>query len=56
MRVTLVSPFDPHGSPDGAHVGGVERVYAELSAGLAARGHDVTLISTTDRPTPRPTT
>ncbi|MBI2077536.1 MAG: glycosyltransferase family 4 protein [Euryarchaeota archaeon] len=56
MRVTLVSPFDPHGAPEGAHVGGVERVYAELSHRLSARGHEVTLVSTTDgsQPDPRP--
>ncbi|HLE47917.1 MAG TPA: glycosyltransferase family 4 protein [Candidatus Thermoplasmatota archaeon] len=50
MRIALVSPFDPHDGPDGAHVGGVERVYAELSQRLANRGHDVTLISTTSAP------
>lgn len=51
MRVTLVSPFDPfpHGVQDGdAHVGGVERVYAELAPRLADRGHDVTVVCSTD--------
>lgn len=50
MRVTLVSPFDPY--PDAAeadaHVGGVERVYAELAPRLADRGHEVTLVCSTD--------
>lgn len=51
MRVTLVSPFDPF--PEAAvdrdaHVGGVERVYAELAPRLADRGHEVTLVCSTD--------
>lgn len=51
MRITLVSPFDPHPPvlPDGAgHVGGVERVFSDVSRTLARRGHDVTLICSTD--------
>jgi glycosyltransferase involved in cell wall biosynthesis len=50
MRITLVSPFDPiPPSVDGrnAHVGGVERVYAELARGLVRRRHEVTLVCST---------
>lgn len=51
MRITLVSPFDPYPRAPGdeeAHVGGVERVYAELAPRLAERGHEVTLVCSTD--------
>lgn len=50
MRLTLVSPFDPSPPPGGGatdRVGGVERVFAEVSRTLAARGHDVTLLCST---------
>ncbi|MHB1261991.1 MAG: glycosyltransferase family 4 protein [Thermoplasmatota archaeon] len=54
MRITLVSPFDPNprpGSPGSERVGGVERVFEQVSRSLARRGHDVTLIcSTKDAP------
>lgn len=54
MKLTLVCPFDPVPAPsstEGAHVGGVERVFAEVSRRLAARDHDVTLLcSTADGP------
>lgn len=57
MRITLVSPFDPNprpGSPGAERVGGVERVFEQVSRRLAQRGHDVTLIcSTRDEPTTR---
>ncbi len=50
MRLTLVSPFDPS-PPAGAvgsdRVGGVERVFAQVSRLLAARGHEVTLLCST---------
>lgn len=49
MRVTLVSPFDPFPDGDGdAHLGGVERVYAEVAPRLADRDHQVTLVTSTD--------
>lgn len=53
MRITLVCPYDP--SPARADtaravVGGVERVFAEVSRRLAGRGHDVTMLCTTDGP------
>jgi glycosyltransferase involved in cell wall biosynthesis len=45
MRIAMVSPFDPFGPRDGhAHVGGVERVLAELSTRLQARGHQLDVI------------
>ncbi len=47
MRITLVTPYDPHPADvaaGSAHVGGVERVFAEVSRRLAAKGHDVTLV------------
>ncbi|MES2154728.1 MAG: glycosyltransferase family 4 protein [bacterium] len=52
MRITFVSAFDPSPPPasdDAAsgHVGGVERVFCEISRKLAHRGHDVTLICST---------
>lgn len=54
MRITLVCPYDPQPAAvqaGNAFVGGVERVFAEVSRRLAARGHDVTLVcSTMDRP------
>lgn len=51
MRVTLVSPFDPlPPQVNGAegHLGGVERVLAEVSTRLASRGHDVTVLCSTE--------
>jgi glycosyltransferase involved in cell wall biosynthesis len=51
LRIALVCPYDPmperatHGQ---AYVGGVERVFAQVSRHLAARGHDVTLLCSTD--------
>ncbi len=51
MHLTLVSPFDPfpeHADGEAAHVGGVERVYAEVARRLADRGHDVHLVCSTD--------
>lgn len=51
MRVTLVSPYDPDPSVSedrGGHVGGVERVFAEVSQDLARRGHEVTVVCSTD--------
>src|SRR5688572_2680289 len=57
MRITLVSPFDPDprpGSPGSERVGGVERVFQQVSRKLAQRGHDVTLVcSTEDEPDTR---
>ncbi|MHB8605426.1 MAG: glycosyltransferase family 4 protein [Thermoplasmatota archaeon] len=54
MHVTLVSPFETRPRTEAtrdAHVGGVERVFDEISRNVAARGHDVTLVcSTTDEP------
>jgi glycosyltransferase involved in cell wall biosynthesis len=50
VRIALVCPFDPFPDPasdGGAHVGGVERVFAEASAALARRGHDVTVVTST---------
>ncbi len=51
MHITLVSPFDPtpRASEDGkAHVGGVERVFANLSSHLDRRGHEVRVVCSTD--------
>lgn len=51
MRVTLVCPYDPspaRADAAAAVVGGVERVFAEVSRQLAERGHEVTLLCTTD--------
>lgn len=51
LRIALVCPFDPQpGAVRGrdAQVGGVERVFAEVARRLAARGHDVTLLCSTD--------
>lgn len=53
MRITLVAPFDPDPGPGPAarangHVGGVERVFAQISHRLARRGHDVTLVCSAD--------
>ena len=53
MRATLVCPFNPyprHTDPRKAHVGGVERVYAEVSKAMARRGHEVTLVCSTRGP------
>jgi glycosyltransferase involved in cell wall biosynthesis len=53
MRLTLVSPFDPTPPPsadDRAHVGGVERVFANLAPRLASRGHEVRVLCSTDGP------
>lgn len=50
MRITLVSPFDPNPPPGvlgQERVGGVERVFDEVSRKLAQRGHDVTLLCST---------
>lgn len=52
MHITLVSPYDPlPNALDGgeAHVGGVERVYAEVAPRLADRGHEITLVCSTDQ-------
>lgn len=51
MRITLVSPYDPDPvevQAGQAVVGGVERVFAEVSRNLAQRGHDVTMLCSTD--------
>jgi glycosyltransferase involved in cell wall biosynthesis len=52
MRITIVSPFDPAPPPGeaagGAHVGGVERVLLRLAHEVAARGHDATLLCSTE--------
>ena len=49
MRVTIVSPYDPR-PPAGADPkglrGGVEESLDRCASGLAARGHDVTLLCT----------
>ncbi len=53
MRITLVSPFDPTpgvAADRAGHVGGVERVFAEVARDLAGRGHDVTVVCSTDGP------
>jgi|GEM_PF-238302 len=53
MRVTLVSPYDPAPkayADDRLHVGGVERVFLDVSRQLARRGHDVTLLCSTQGP------
>jgi glycosyltransferase involved in cell wall biosynthesis len=53
MRITLVCPYDPspaQADPARAAVGGVERVFAEVSRKLAARGHEVTVLCSTDGP------
>ncbi|HEX2065250.1 MAG TPA: glycosyltransferase family 4 protein [Candidatus Thermoplasmatota archaeon] len=53
MRVTLVCPYDPspaRADPSFAAVGGVERVFDQVSRKLAARGHAVTLLCSTDGP------
>jgi glycosyltransferase involved in cell wall biosynthesis len=53
MRLTLVSPFDPTPPPaadEGAHVGGVERVFSNLARVLARRGHEVRVLCSTDGP------
>jgi glycosyltransferase involved in cell wall biosynthesis len=51
MRVTLVSPFDPMPSAaqdENAHWGGVEQVFLQVSRNLAKRGHEVTVLCSTD--------
>lgn len=51
LRIALVCPFDPQpptARSGDAQVGGVERVFAEVARRLAARGHDVTLLCSTD--------
>jgi glycosyltransferase involved in cell wall biosynthesis len=56
MRITLVSPFDPQPPEHAgrkAQVGGVERVFAEVSRRLAARGHEVTLVCSSAGPSGR---
>lgn len=55
MRITLVSAFDPYPSTGTAkdasgQVGGVERVFGQVSQSLARRGHDVTLVCSTAGP------
>lgn len=53
MRIALVSPFDPNPPvvhEGRAHVGGVERVFQQFSRALAQRGHEVTLVCSTDGP------
>lgn len=51
MRITLVSPFDPEPADESstkARRGGVEQVFSQVSRGLAERGHDVTMICSTN--------
>jgi glycosyltransferase involved in cell wall biosynthesis len=51
LRIALVCPFDPmpeRAAAGQANVGGVERVFAQVSRRLAARGHEVTLLCSTD--------
>jgi glycosyltransferase involved in cell wall biosynthesis len=51
MRITIVSPFDPTPRTSGKaddHVGGVERVLWQVSSRMARRGHDVTLVCSSD--------
>lgn len=53
MRITLVCPYDP--SPPqvdsvAANVGGVERVFDEVSRKLARRGHQVTMLCSSAAP------
>lgn len=53
MRVLLVSPYDPRPrlvSGKEAAVGGVERVFAEVSERLARRGHEVTVVASSTEP------
>lgn len=54
MRVAMVSPFDPSppASSDAGrgHVGGVERVLLHLARELAARGHEVTIVCSSEAP------
>ncbi|HUR67794.1 MAG TPA: glycosyltransferase family 4 protein [Candidatus Thermoplasmatota archaeon] len=47
MRVTIVSPYDPRPAPGGDPLGlrgGVEEALDRCASGLAARGHDVTIV------------
>lgn len=49
MRVCMVSPFYPYEGDKrykGAHYGGVERVIAQVAAGLSARDVNVTVVTT----------
>ncbi len=52
MHLTIVSPFDPH-PPDTAngdgHTGGVERVLSNFAHHMADRGHEVSVICSTER-------
>jgi glycosyltransferase involved in cell wall biosynthesis len=54
LRLCLVSPYDPSpppgADPRGAHVGGVERTLLRLAEEVAARGHEVTLLSSSEAP------
>lgn len=53
MRITLVSPYDPDppaGEDGNGFVGGVERVFAEVSRRLAVRGHETTVVCSSDEP------
>lgn len=55
MRATLVSPYDPEpaaSAREQGHVGGVEKALSNLSQGLADRGHDVTLLCSTETNAP----
>jgi glycosyltransferase involved in cell wall biosynthesis len=45
VRVALVAPFVSTIADRGAQMGGSQAVLADLGAGLAARGHDVTLLA-----------
>lgn len=51
MRITLVSPYDPEPTPfedqEGC-VGGVERVFSEVSRRLARRGHETTVVCSSE--------
>lgn len=45
MRVALVAPFVAAIDDQAAQIGGAQAIIADLARGLAARGHDVTLIA-----------
>ena len=57
MRVALLSPYDPRPPEEGADPlalrGGVEEALDRTAAGLAARGHDVTLVCSAPRASDR---
>ncbi|HWH09211.1 MAG TPA: glycosyltransferase family 4 protein [Candidatus Thermoplasmatota archaeon] len=57
MRVAILSPYDPRPPEDGAdpHAlrGGVEEALDRTASGLAARGHDVTLVCSAPRASER---